>query len=55
MAGKVFMIPREGYLTDLDLMIKMEMGGMNLLLKKFADGINKMLSSPLSSRKRFLP
>jgi hypothetical protein len=55
MAGKVLIIHREGYLTDLDLMIKMEMGGMNLLLKKFADGINKMLSSLLSSRKRFLP
>jgi putative intracellular protease/amidase len=31
---KVLMIPREGYSTDLDLMIKMEVGVMNILLKK---------------------
>ena len=30
---KVLMIPREGYSTDLDLMIKMEVGVMNVLLK----------------------
>jgi putative intracellular protease/amidase len=31
--SKVLMIPREGYSADLDLMIKMEVGVMNLLLK----------------------
>ena len=31
--SKVLMIAREGYSTDLDLMIKMEVGVMNLLLK----------------------
>jgi len=31
---KVLMIPREGYSSDLDLMIKMEVGVMNMLLKK---------------------
>ncbi len=31
---KVLMIPREGYSVDLDLMIKMEVGVMNLLLKR---------------------
>jgi putative intracellular protease/amidase len=30
---KVLMIPREGYSTDLDLMIKMEVGVMSILLK----------------------
>jgi protease I len=30
---KVLMITREGYSTDLDLMIKMEVGVMNILLK----------------------
>jgi putative intracellular protease/amidase len=30
---KVLMIPREGYSTDLDLMIKMEVGVMTILLK----------------------
>jgi len=30
---KVLMIPREGFSTDLDLMIKMEVGVMNLILK----------------------
>src|SRR4030042_1568452 len=30
---KVLMVPREGYSTDLDLMIKMEVGVMNVLLK----------------------
>jgi putative intracellular protease/amidase len=33
-SSKVLMIPREGYSTDLDLMIKMEVGVMTLLLKK---------------------
>jgi len=33
-ANKILMIPREGYLRDLDLMIKMEVGVMTLLLKK---------------------
>ena len=32
-ARKVLMIPREGYSTDLDLMIKMEVGVMSILLK----------------------
>lgn len=32
--GKVLMIPREGYSTDLDLMIKMEVGVMTILLKR---------------------
>ncbi len=31
---KVLMITREGYSTDLDLMIKMEVGVMNILLKR---------------------
>jgi putative intracellular protease/amidase len=31
---KVLMIPREGYSSDLDLMIKMEIGVMTLLLKR---------------------
>jgi putative intracellular protease/amidase len=31
---KVLMIPREGYSTDLDLMIKMEVGVMSTLLKR---------------------
>jgi putative intracellular protease/amidase len=30
---KVLMVPREGYSTDLDLMIKMEVGVMTILLK----------------------
>ncbi len=30
---KVLMVPREGFSTDIDLMIKMEVGVMNLLLK----------------------
>jgi putative intracellular protease/amidase len=33
-AKKVLMIPREGYTGDLDLMLKMELGVMNLLLKR---------------------
>ena len=33
-AQKVLMIPREGYTGDLDLMLKMELGVMNLLLKR---------------------
>ena len=33
-AKKVLMIPREGYSGDLDLMLKMEVGVMNLLLKR---------------------
>jgi putative intracellular protease/amidase len=33
-ARKVLMIPREGYSTDLDLMIKMEVGVMTILLKR---------------------
>jgi len=32
--GKVLMIPREGYSTDLDLMLKMEVGVMTTLLKQ---------------------
>jgi putative intracellular protease/amidase len=32
--SRVLMIPREGYSTDLDLMIKMEIGVMTTLLKK---------------------
>jgi hypothetical protein len=48
------MIVLEGYSTGLDLMIKMEMGGMNLLLKRFADEINKVFSSLLSGND-FLP
>ena len=32
-ARKVLMIPREGYSIELDLMIKMEVGVMNILLK----------------------
>ena len=31
---KVLMVPREGYSTDLDLMIKMEVGVMTILLKR---------------------
>ncbi len=31
---KVLMIPREGYSTDLDLMLKMEVGVMTMLLKR---------------------
>jgi putative intracellular protease/amidase len=31
---KVLMIPREGYSSDLDLMIKMEVGVMTILLKR---------------------
>ena len=31
---KVLMIPREGYSGDIDLMLKMEVGVMNLLLKR---------------------
>jgi putative intracellular protease/amidase len=31
---KVLMIPREGYSADLDLMLKMEVGVMNILLKR---------------------
>jgi putative intracellular protease/amidase len=31
---KILMITREGYSTDLDLMIKMEVGVMNILLKR---------------------
>ncbi len=31
---KILMIPREGYSSDLDLMIKMEVGVMNILLKR---------------------
>jgi len=33
-AGKVLMFLREGYSTDLDFMIKMEVGVMTILLKK---------------------
>ncbi len=33
-ARKVLMIPREGYSTDLDLMLKMEVGVMTTLLKR---------------------
>jgi putative intracellular protease/amidase len=33
-AKKVIMIPREGYSQDLDLMLKMEVGVMNVLLKR---------------------
>lgn len=33
-AGKVLMILREGYSSDLDLAIKMEVGVMNVVLKK---------------------
>jgi putative intracellular protease/amidase len=33
-AKKVLMIPREGYSSDLDLMIKSEVGVMNMLLKR---------------------
>ena len=33
-AKKVLMIPREGFSTDLDLMIKMEVGVMTILLKR---------------------
>ena len=33
-ARKVLMIPREGYSSDLDLMLKMEVGVMNILLKR---------------------
>ncbi len=32
-SSKILLIPREGYSTDLDLMIKMELGVMRLLLK----------------------
>jgi putative intracellular protease/amidase len=32
--AKVLMIPREGYSSDLDLMLKMEVGVMTLLLKQ---------------------
>jgi putative intracellular protease/amidase len=31
---KILMVTREGYSTDLDLMIKMEVGVMNILLKR---------------------
>ena len=37
---KVLMIPREGYSADLDLMIKMEVGVMNLLLKNAGFGVD---------------
>lgn len=33
-AKKVLMIPREGYSEDLDLMLKNELGVMNILLKR---------------------
>ncbi len=33
-AGKVLMIPREGYSADLDLMLKTEVGVMHRLLKQ---------------------
>ena len=33
-SSRVLMVPREGYSTDLDLMIKMEVEVMNLLLKQ---------------------
>ncbi len=39
-AKKVLMIPREGYSSDLDLMIKMEVGVMNLLLKNASFGVD---------------
>ena len=32
--SKVLMIPREGFSSDIDLMIKMEVGVMNILLKR---------------------
>ena len=37
---KVLMIPREGYSTDLDLMIKMEVGVMTILLKNAGFGLD---------------
>ncbi len=39
-AKKVLMIPREGYTGDLDLMLKMELGVMDLLLKRAAFQVN---------------
>jgi putative intracellular protease/amidase len=46
---KVLMIPREGYSTDLDLMIKMEVGVMNILLKRagFEVDIASMSGQPI--------
>jgi len=37
---KVLMIPREGYSSDLDLMIKMEVGVMTILLKNAGFGVD---------------
>lgn len=38
--SKVLMIPREGYSPDLDLMIKMKVGVMNILLKNAGFGVD---------------
>jgi putative intracellular protease/amidase len=38
--NKVLMLPREGYSADLDLMIKMEVGVMNVLLKNAGFGVD---------------
>ncbi len=39
-AKRVLMIPREGYSADLDLMIKMEVGVMNVLFKNAGFGVD---------------
>ena len=44
-ASKVLMIPREGYSTDLDLMLKMEVGVMTLLLKNAGFGVDVATTS----------
>jgi putative intracellular protease/amidase len=46
-AKKVLMIPREGYSADLDLMIKMEIGVMQLLLKNAILGVDVATTSGL--------
>jgi putative intracellular protease/amidase len=47
-AKKVLMIPREGYSADLDLMIKMEVGVMQLLLKNAGLGVDVATTSGLA-------
>jgi len=43
--GKVLMMPREGYSPDLDFMLKMEVGVMNLLLKRAGFQVDVATSS----------
>ncbi len=42
---KVLMIPREGYSSDLDLMIKMQVGVMNIILKNAGFGVEVATTS----------